>query len=105
MYWLFFICHLAHADRFVPQTIPKRFQLKVFPHGPDGPLPDEGFEFEDDADGSNWLGKFGLLSIVTGLGLGTMYLLSEEASKNTYLYGGIGSLGAGVGLILVERAF
>lgn len=105
MYWLLFICHLAHAERFVPQPIPDRFRLQTLSHGPDGPLPDDGFEFEDDVGGSNWLGKFGFVSLVTGIALGTAYFFAEEPRKTTYLRGGIGSIGAGLGLLLIERNF
>ena len=112
MLWVVAICSLGFAEPFSPEPLPERFQLKRLPlseqvpHGPDGPLPDDGFDFEDNSSSSNWLAKIGLLSIATGAGLGVMSLLtSDEVKKSNYGYGSLSALGSGVGLIMLERIF
>ena len=89
------------------RTLPKHLQVQELPHGPDGPLPDDGFEFKDDGDGGNLLAKLGLVCIVASGVTGILALRAETGSEDRDLYSktSLGLLGGGVGLIALERVF
>ena len=87
--------------------IPSHLQVERLPHGPDGPLPDDGYEFKDGGNSSNWLAKMGLLCVVASGVTGVMALRAEAGSidRDNYSKISLGLLGGGVGLIVLERAF
>ena len=74
-------------------------------HGPDGPPPDDGYEFEEDAGGGNFFGKLGLTLLVAAVVSGGVYLASDgetsESAANAALYLG----GAGAAFFTIELAF
>ncbi|MEC7987536.1 MAG: hypothetical protein VX278_20385 [Myxococcota bacterium] len=91
----------------IGSPIPERFQIQALPHGPDGPLPDDGYEFKDGGGSGNLLAKLGLVCIVAGGVTGVMALRAETGSveRNDYSKATAGLLGSGVGLIVLERVF
>ena len=74
----------AVADAFIPVALPTRFSCasKMLLHGPDGPPPDDGYEFEDDSEGGNVFGKLGLTLLIAAVVSGTVYGLAEGETKN-----------------------
>lgn len=76
--------------------------LSVEQHGPEKPPPDDGYTFQS-ADGSNWLGKLGLASSITGLVVGG-YGFSRPEEEQPLAFGTGGALFAGGVLMLwLER--
>ena len=110
---IYFLTHiLAHAETsplasyhaLEPKFLNPTSQFLVF-HGPDGPPPDGGYTIRDD-EGGNFFGKLGGVCLGAGLITGVLSLTTEEAAqKKEYENMTIGFLGAGVGMIILERSF
>lgn len=74
-------------------------------HGPEKPPPDDGYEFKG-ASGGNGLGKLGLLSMGVGCVTSVLYLAAEPDSEKKANMGRNSAilLGAGLGMLVIERA-
>lgn len=104
---LFAYLGMAQAQPSIPpQFLPKPESLVVVSHGPDGPPPDGGYKIKDDG-GENTLGKLGVLCLVGGTVTTVLMLTAENGSsaRQNYQNASIALFGAGVGFILVEKAF
>ena len=98
---------IARAQPSIPpQFLPTNEMVTVQNHGPDGPPPDGGYKLKDDG-GENTLGKLGVLCLVGGTVTTVLMLTAEDGSdkRQTYQNATIGLFGAGVGFIILERAF
>ena len=101
------LCSAAMAGEFAPPTLPKRFDVSQgwLSHGPDGPPPDDGYEFEDDSEGGNFFGRLGLTLLAAAAVSGGVYALTDGDTKvqagNAAMYMG----GAGAAFFAIELAF
>ena len=93
-------------ERFLPSKASYQSWKTISPHGPDGPPPDGGYTITDD-DGSNFFGKVGLLCLGGSIVSGVLFLTAQAESpeKDQYKNIALGSAGAGVGFIVLERIF
>ena len=97
----------ALAAEFQPPELPHHLGISegYALHGPDGPPPDDGYEFEDDSDGGNFLGKLGLTLLVASALSGGVYLLTEGETKENAGAAAVYMGSAGAGFFAIELVF
>ena len=101
------MCSSAWGHEFRPNLVEERFQLStgIVRHGPDGPPPDDGYEFDDDSEGGNFFGRLGLTLLAVAVASSVVHLASDgerkEKAGNTALYAGA----AGAAFFTIELVF
>ena len=102
----FFFFLVSSAQAFEPEVVHSQFlpTFVLFPHGPDGPLPDEDYEFKGKST-ANWLAKVGLIAMIGGGVTGVRALKAPSASelRKSRSITSASLIGGGMGLILIER--
>ena len=83
--------------------VPPAVASERTPHGPEKPPPDDGYDFKD-GNSSNFLGKLGLVMVLSSGATGGVALFSDADRRQTMGLVSGGLFLGGVTLLLIERA-
>ena len=93
-----FVEELQHASTASPSMA-----VECYSHGPEKPPPDDGYDFKDGSS-SNFLGKLGLVMVLSSGASGGVALFSDTDRRQTLGLVSGGLFLGGVTLLLIERA-
>ena len=100
------LCSLTSvpATKQVPLfTVPSPVTPSCQSHGPEKPPPDDGYNFKD-GNSSNFLGKLGLVMVISSGASGGVALFSDTDRRQTLGFVSGGLLLGGITLLAIERA-